>query len=188
MNVAGLILMGGKAVRMNRKQKAFLLYQDRYFYQHIIKSLTSLDPIYLSVANKEAYPDLGYPMIEDVYKEIGPLGGIYSALKLCKEEALLVVPCDVPKISQKLIDYLLKQFQQTRQPIVVRDNKRIHPLIGIYPKSILSALQNNIQNQQYRASVFVKEMAFDMINIEELLLSKDVVSNINSPKDLKELQ
>lgn len=188
MSIAGLILMGGKATRMQGKQKAFLNYKNQPFYKHCIDSLSSVHTIYLSVAKKEGYTYLGYPLIEDNYLEIGPLGGICTALQCIEEDAIFVIPCDMPKVSQTLVDKLITHYQETKKPVVIEDKKGIHPLVGIYTKEILPLLQQQIINQNYQARAFIAVAEFDILSLDNSLLHEDELINVNSPHDLYNIQ
>ena len=91
-NLATLILMGGQNKRMNGQHKAFLKLHEKSFLDQIITSLKSCGPIYLSVNDKSLYSHLPYPLIEDCYKEIGPIGGTYSTLLKVPSDFLLSSP------------------------------------------------------------------------------------------------
>lgn len=188
MSIAGLILMGGKATRMQGKQKAFLNYKNQPFYKHCVKSLTSVNTIYISVAKKEGYSYLGYPLIEDSYLEIGPLGGICTALQCIEEDALFVIPCDMPKVSQTLVDRIIRHYQETKKAVIIQDSHGVHPLVGIYTKEILPLLQQQISNKKYQARAFIAMAEFDILSLDDQLLLEDELININRPQDLEKIQ
>lgn len=187
MNIAGAILMGGKATRMGGQQKGLLLYQGSYFYEHLERSLSIFDIVYLSVAKDNVYPQTRMPLIVDKYEEIGPMGGICSVLEHCEQEAIFVVPCDTPKISKMLIEKVYAFYQEHRCGVVVKDEQKIHPLIGIYPRAVLSVLQQKIEKKQYKMISFIEEMKFAYVAIEDFKIDRDEVVNINSLRDFSEL-
>ena len=116
MKVVGLILMGGQNSRMNGEKKALLKYQDKYFYQCVSDAMTKagVQDIYASVEKTWDFL-IGFPQVVDSYRQIGPLGGIVTALKKFVEEeqmteGILVVPCDLPRISDELLKKLLNKW------------------------------------------------------------------------------
>ena len=105
--ICGYILAGGKNSRMNGEKKLFLNYQGETFCSRILQAFDMLPETYISVEGQEPYMHLNLPMIVDLYKEIGPMGGIYSGLKSIEAEALLVAACDMPMIEQDVVKKLL---------------------------------------------------------------------------------
>ena len=107
----GLVLLGGKSTRMKR-DKASLEYhgknQSLYAYELLVpfceKVFFSIRP---GQANLESVE--GYPHIYDLgpYTDIGPLGGILSALTQIPETAWLVLACDLPFMDAATLKNLL---------------------------------------------------------------------------------
>lgn len=89
IDICALVLAGGRNTRMNGRNKAFLFYEDKTFIQNIIDVLSEFKNVYISVDNKEKCSNLNYKLIEDEYKEIGRIGGIYSSLKKFKKITFL---------------------------------------------------------------------------------------------------
>lgn len=105
----GLVLAGGSSTRMQR-DKAALAYRgqaqlDRAFElagRHLAR-------VYVSVrAAQAADPARARrPMIIDSVAGEGPIAGIRSALALHPEAAWLVLACDLPFLSDAVIDALI---------------------------------------------------------------------------------
>ena len=102
--------MGGKNSRMNGNVKGLLKLNNMTFLEKIKETLDDFSSIYLSINDKfsknqkQEFEKMGFKLIEDIYKEIGPLGGIYSSLLNCKEEYLFITACDMPFITKKNIN------------------------------------------------------------------------------------
>ena len=80
---------------------------------------------------------LGYPIIGDLYKNKGPVSGIFSALNHSKTDQNLILSCDVPFINFKILDRIIKQHYLFNKKITIaKDSSNIHPLIGMYQQSI----------------------------------------------------
>lgn len=147
---AGYILSGGKNRRMDERKKLFLEYQGEPFYKHILRAFSVLPAVYLSVDNPAPYASLHLPMVLDEYADIGPLGGIYSGLKACNEDSLFVTACDMPLFDQTDICQVLDVYHKAQQITIVHEDGQLHPLFGIYPKSVLPLLEQMIVEKNYR--------------------------------------
>lgn len=186
MALAGYILAGGKNSRMNGKKKSELIYREETFLTHIARALGDIKTIYLSVEAKEPYESLGFPCITDIYPEIGPMGGIYSGLTRCKEDALFVLSCDTPCITNEVVQKIISGYNEKKRPVVIKTGEKIHPLIGVYPKAVLPFMEEMIRKENYRMMYLVKQCGFDILELEELKWKQ--VININDPDSYKRLQ
>ena len=182
--IAGYILTGGKNRRMNGKKKLFLEYGGNSFLQHILNALQGFSNIYLSVENEGPYKGLGMPMIVDQYPDLGPMGGIYSGLMACKEEALFVTACDMPLLNQETVERILAVYRAEKKVTVVQTGQQIHPLLGIYPKEVLPVLKEMIQEKNYRMMDFIARTKPSVIQLED----NKAVYNINTPKEYERLR
>lgn len=184
MEICALVLAGGKSTRMNGNNKAFLKYKDKTFIENILEVLKEFNKIYISVDDKEKYKDLNYELIEDEYKEIGPIGGIYSALKVIKEEYVFITACDMPKISKKLINILKSNLTKDYQYIIFSDeNERLYPLGGIYSKECLPFIEEMIYSKNYKLTDLVKKLNGKIISLNDTDIDKEDLDNINNIKE-----
>ena len=94
----GLVLGGGRSARM-RSDKASLVYHGRPQTEHCLALLgPHCERSFLSCrGDQAAQPGFaGQPQIHDTFLDMGPLGGILSALRAHRHAAFLVVACDLP--------------------------------------------------------------------------------------------
>lgn len=188
MEICALILAGGKSTRMNGNNKAFLKYKDKTFIENILETLKEFNKIYISVDDKEKYKDLDYELIEDEYKEIGPIGGIYSALKVIKEDYVFITACDMPKISVKFIKILEHNLSRDDKCVVFEDeNGRIYPIGGIYSKECLPYVEEMIYMNNYKLTSLVKRLNGKIISLKDVNLNEYELININNPEEYKDL-
>ena len=188
MEICALVLAGGKSSRMNGNNKAFLKYKSSTFIESIISELEDFNKIYISVDNKEKYKNLNYELIEDEFEEIGPIGGIYSVLKVMKEDYVFVIACDMPKIKKKLIKVLLSNIEQDDRCMVFKDDAgRIYPLGGIYSKKSLQIVKEMIDNKDYKLQNLVKRLGGKILSISECNLDDEMFINVNNPEEYKNL-
>lgn len=170
---------------MNGEKKLFLKYHGETFCSHILHAFDVLSETYISVETEEPYMHLGLPMVVDEYKEIGPMGGIYSGLRSIEAEALLVAACDMPIIGQSVVKRLLDAYQENPEITVVKSENRIHPLLGIYPKSALPFLEKLIEEKCYKMMVLLERAGYQSVEISQ---EDKSISNINTIEEYKMLK
>jgi len=109
---AAIILAGGKSTRLGR-DKASELLLGRPLLQRVIDRLAGLVDEYVIVsAVGQELPEVVVPVppsvVEDIYPETGPLGGIYTGLKAARAPVGLAVACDMPLLQRPLVAELLR--------------------------------------------------------------------------------
>ena len=187
MDIGALILMGGKNSRMNGNVKGLLKIKNSTFLEKIQETLNDFSSIYLSINDKfskeqkQNFENMGFKIIEDIYKEIGPLGGIYSSLLNCKEEYLFITACDMPFITKNSIEVLCNKVDKNTDGVVFYDkNNKLYPLGAIYSKNVLPIIEEMIDKKYYKLSYLIDKSNFVKINIEKTDIPLKVLSNINT--------
>ena len=179
--------MGGKNSRMNGNVKGLLKIKNSTFLEKIQETLNDFSSIYLSINDKfskeqkQNFENMGFKIIEDIYKEIGPLGGIYSSLLNCKEEYLFITACDMPFITKNSIEVLCNKVDKNTDGVVFYDkNNKLYPLGAIYSKNVLPIIEEMIEKKYYKLSYLKEKSNFVKINIEKTDIPLKVLSNINT--------
>ncbi|WP_303395530.1 molybdenum cofactor guanylyltransferase [Intestinibacter bartlettii] len=187
LDIGALILMGGKNSRMNGNVKGLLKIKNSTFLEKIQETLNDFSSIYLSINDKfskeqkQNFENRGFKIIEDIYKEIGPLGGIYSSLLNCKEEYLFITACDMPFITKNSIEVLCNKVDKNTDGVVFYDkNNKLYPLGAIYSKNVLPIIEEMIEKKYYKLSYLIEKSNFVKINIEKTDIPLKVLSNINT--------
>ncbi|MDP5045340.1 MAG: molybdenum cofactor guanylyltransferase, partial [Leeuwenhoekiella sp.] len=105
-HIPAYILCGGKSTRM-LSEKGLVELQDKTFIEHIINKLQKIKLSIFLVTENPSYTYLSVPTLPDIYKEKGPLGGIYAALKHTNAAQILILSCDVPLLSMETLQTIL---------------------------------------------------------------------------------
>ena len=186
--------MGGKNSRMNGNVKGLLKIKNSTFLEKIQETLNDFSSIYLSINDKfskeqkQNFEKMGFKIIEDIYKEIGPLGGIYSSLLNCKEEYLFITACDMPFITKNSIEVLCNKVDKNVDGVVFYDkNNKLYPLGAIYSKNVLPIIEEMIEKKYYKLSYLIEKSNFVKVNIKETDINLKVLSNINTPQEYDSL-
>ena len=182
-----LILAGGE-------NKRFLFHKGlaEIADKRIIEITSSLlrkhfNKVWLSTNNPEIFFYLGLPMIGDIINFRGPMTGIYSALVCTGTPEVFVTACDMPFISDEVIN-LVKNSYKGQDAVIPVFHGNIEPLVGIYSNKIKDRMEEIIKSER-RA---IRDLLYD-INVyyiqEEEVLRVDPEGrsfvNINTREDLQ---
>ncbi len=180
LNITGLVLAGGKSSRFG-SNKALREYEHQSFIQralHLLKPHTKEQ--FISGYNV-AYEELHINMFPDIVAGIGPLGGVYTALQMIETPWMLVLPCDMPFISEQLISYMIAQIEEEDKLVAWKDKEHIMVFPLLLSKDIYSDIQQNITNKQYSLkALFQKDYA------KTLFITKDMENDFTNINYLKE--
>jgi len=178
----GCILAGGKNSRMNYKIKALLEYRGETFLERISKVLDGLDK-FIVTNNKEVSEGIEIPTYSDIIKDIGPMGGVYTALKVSSSERCMIVGCDMPFICRKLIGKVTSY--EGYDVVVPRIEGQVELLCAMYSKGCISVIEKLIEKKEYKLTLILER-----VRVKYVDLSRDELEyfiNINTPDDYKKL-
>ena len=135
----GLVMAGGMSARM-QQDKAALDYHGKPQTEVCFDLLRPhCAEVFLSVRPDQA--DLpgrkGLPQLHDKYTNLGPLGGILTALDSAPDCAWLVVACDLPLLDEATIAFLVDHRDPMCQATAFRSSGDglPEPLCTIYEPS-----------------------------------------------------
>lgn len=175
--ITGVILAGGKSTRMGT-DKAFLMLDGQPFIKIIVEKFTKLFQTVFIVADERGkFAQVGLPIIHDIYKDCGPLGGIHSALYHSSTAHVFVAPCDTPLILTDVIQFLIESAQPNEITVGHADGF-VHPLFGIYPASALTIIDQSLGEGKRKVLDILKKVPNSVINLTQW---NNELSNINDP-------
>ena len=186
-NIFGLVLVGGKSKRM-QTEKATLNYHGKEQFIHCFEllSLSTLCEKTFVSCRKEQAETKGLPQIYDLdeFTNIGPLGGILSAMKTYPQAAWLVLACDLPFVSQPTLTHLIENRDAKKIATAYKSvhNSLPEPLCAIYEPHaqgyLLDFLKEGIKCPR---KILIKSDVALLEQNDNLALE-----NINSPEEYKE--
>jgi len=191
--IACSILAGGKCSRMGGKNKAFLRIDNSNFCELTIDVLEKIfDEIIIVTNTPDEFDHLKQKciIITDLIENIGPLGGIYSALSYTSKESVFFFPCDMPYLNNELISKQISIFNETDcDAVVPRVGKWMEPLHSIFKKNVNSKLNSFINSKQkYYIKNFLKTINVFYLDLEENYFHNKIFTNINTPEDLEKIK
>lgn len=193
MKTSTLILAGGKSRRMDFVDKANLPLGDETFLSALYKRFTGHTKQIIISEGKETHREYREEMkeadfVKDIYEDCGPLGGLYSGLKACKEEYLCVAACDMPYLEYQLYRYLLKSDKEEYDAILPTYHGRIQPLAGIYKKRILKDVQKQLESGDNTMKDLLKQISVHYIEVADDKTLARMLKNINTMEEYKEMK
>lgn len=136
-NINGLVLAGGKSVRMG-KDKGELDYHGKPQREFMADMLSQFcEEIYISVRGNQDV-ESEYELLEDTFVGLGPFGAIASAMRKNPNTAWLVVACDLPLLDEKTLQFLVENRNSSKVATAIYNPETDfpEPLITIWePRS-----------------------------------------------------
>ena len=158
-NIAAAVLIGGHSRRMGRPKENIIIEGDgRTFMDKICDEVdkclgSSIRGRYISVRKgQQAYRD-GFTVVEDIYDDIGPIGGLISVLKKAGSDgynAVLLLACDMIKYNSAEIDKICDAYPGEGIIYARTCGKHIQPLASIYGIDVFCDIINCLEKENYR--------------------------------------
>ncbi len=187
-NLTAFILAGGKSMRMGT-DKAFMKYDGRTLLARALDLARSITPKVFIVGSREKFAPFA-PVVEDIFHNCGPLGGIHAALTTSSTEFNLMLAVDMPFVSSAFLQYLMSQAQGAPEATVVvpRSSGRRQPLCAIYRREFADAAETALRAGQNRIDRLFDEVRTRVLEQEELEgagFSSNLFRNLNTPEELE---
>jgi molybdopterin-guanine dinucleotide biosynthesis protein A len=157
-------------------------------YEFIAEKLEVVfDDIILVTSDLDRISESKYRVVEDIVKECGPMGGIYTGLKYATSDYVFFTACDMPFIDIQLIEKIINILKNSSYNGAVAVNRGyIEPLHSFYSMALEASIKSNIDMGKYQISKLVQSS--NIYRIEEDYWNKDenpnIFSNLNHKKDL----
>ena len=184
--ITGIILAGGKSSRYG-ENKALVEMSGIRLIERVIGVMEPLFEHLIIITNTPRdYAYLKLPMVEDLIKGLGPLGGIFTGLQTMPDEAGFFVACDMPFLNRELIHHMVDVMEDF-DAVVPKVDWKIEALHAIYTKSCIPAVEELIHNRDYQIFKFFPKVRVRYLSKEEIRgLDPEMRSffNINKPEEL----
>jgi molybdopterin-guanine dinucleotide biosynthesis protein A len=187
--VTAFVLAGGKSTRMG-SDKAFLPWEQGTLLSHAMELAGAVAPARI-VGDVKKFGAFG-TVIEDVYKERGPLGGIHAALSSSETEWNLILAVDLPLLTPAFLEYLVGQARQSQAMVTVPMVAGFfQPLAAVYRKKFATLAEPALREGKNKIDPLFAAANTHMIQAEELAqagFSEEMFRNVNTPEDFDGLK
>ncbi len=169
------------------RDKALLEIHGQSMIVRAAAGLSSLtDEIIISASDPSQYQSLGFPVIADVFPGQGPLAGLHAAMSHTRRPLLLLLACDLPRVSSGLLSHIVELSVGFDAVIPRTSDGRIHPLCAVYRRTCLPFIQEALIHQVNKMVGFLVDPALKVcwLSPEEGFFTDADLINLNSPRDL----
>ena len=181
-NTNGYILAGGKSSRMGT-DKGLLLFEGKAMIQYVIEQMQPIFDKLVIVSNNPEYEKFGLEVIPDLIKDIGPAGGIYTALNHSDSQLNFMVSCDMPFVTQEAIAFIVKNADEN-QIVLLENIGKLEPLFGVYSKECEEKWLQLIQQGKFKLQDMVLHFKVKTIPVENNeIFAASFFKNINTKED-----
>ena len=187
--VSAFVLAGGKSTRMGQ-DKAFLSVEGVTMLERslaLVRSVT--EQVWIS-GDASKFSSFA-PVVEDIYPDHGPLGGIHAALRATATDLDLMLAVDLPLVDVRLLRYLLYIADESGSVVTVCEaGGRLHPLCAVYRREFAELAERALIRGQNKIDVLFQETRTRIISEAQLNgigFSAKMFLNVNSPIDLRTL-
>jgi molybdopterin-guanine dinucleotide biosynthesis protein A len=173
-----LLLSGGQSRRMG-SPKALLPVGGTTLLAWLIERLGDAFPEVLVSANDGLLVPDGVRMIRDRRPGgLGPLAGVEAGLAAAGNDALVVVACDMPRVTVELLERLIG-LSEGHDAAVPRLGGRPEPACACYRRSAAWTIGAALDRGRLKAASALDEL--DVAWLDDV--DRKLFWNINAPKD-----
>ncbi len=187
-SVAGAVLAGGHSSRMGRN-KALISVGGKPMIQTITNTMCQLFAEVVIISDQRgSYQFLGLPIIHDIHKDLGPIGGIHAALTELDTPAAFIMGCDTPFVSTEIVEYIVNYPADAPVKAALVDTT-IQPLCALYRRDCLPVINDQICRGTRKLSDLLNSLRTAVVPITPDLpfYRPHLLQNINDPKSLQAL-
>ncbi|MFC1782585.1 molybdenum cofactor guanylyltransferase [Planctomycetota bacterium] len=189
----GIILAGGAGSRLKGVDKARLVIDSTPLIERAVELLRDWFAEVLIVSNGQRHYEFErVKLLADEKPNCGPLMGLYTALKASRHELNLVLACDMPYVSRKLVQMMMETETSGNYDVVTPVvNGYREPFLAVYHKQALEIIKRNLDRNRYKMTGIFEQMNVGEISEERLRQIDPELKNfinINTPEDLEAAQ
>jgi molybdenum cofactor guanylyltransferase len=204
------ILVGGQAQRYGGRDKSALVVAGTPILQRQIAELGTLSDDILLVgrhgdhdvrSNMSGAAAARGPLaalagrvtirtVDDRVPNCGPLGGLDAALSAARHEALVLLACDMPLVSARLLAHML-ELARDADLVVPRTERGYHPLCAVYTRACREPVQRLLGEHRLAMVGLFDEVHVRVVEREEIHRfgsPEELLANVNTPAEFDELE
>ncbi len=167
IGVTGVVLAGGDSSRFPVDKGLISVGGERIIDRTLGLFREMFTEVIVSTNRPEHYFLTGARLIGDVFPAKGPMGGIFSALLNAAADRIFVAACDMPFLNPALISHLVRAAPRA-DVVVCSFGGSVHPLFGVYGRSVLGSLEDHLRKGLTGLRRFVADCGALVIGEEEV--------------------
>ena len=190
-SILGVVLAGGQSKRFGQ-DKSQVQLESKILIDYILLEILNEFNEILIIANNDIkfFNSKKINKIEDYKKNLGPLGGVLSAMKWIKENNkkykwISTFPSDTPFFKKKYLhDFLNNINEEQSKLFFIKSNDKRHNIFGLWSLELLNRLEDDLVTKgERKVEDWANKVGVKTINLE--FKNNDPFFNINTKEDLE---
>ena len=184
---------GGESRRMGQ-DKALMPFLGHPLIQRVVDRLIPIaDEVIVTTNNPDDYRFLDLPLFPDLKPGRGALGGLYTGLYFATCEIVVVVACDMPFASPKLIEAASRLLVEEEADVVIPDSgEGLEPLHAVYRReTCIPSIEFAIDADQWKLISWFPRVKVRILQPDEVKTydpSGLAFWNLNTPEEFAEAE
>lgn len=187
-DLTAFVLAGGKSTRMG-SDKALLPWKDGTLLAHAMKLTAALTSNSYIVGDSTKFASYG-AVIEDIYRDRGPLGGIHAALLSTRTDLNLMLAVDLPLIDPQFLQFMVGVARNSDAAVTVPYADGVsQPLCAVYRREFTQPAAQALQAGKNKIDALFVKVKTRIIESDEFMrvgFAPAMFRNLNTPEEWEE--
>ena len=188
--ILGVVLAGGKSLRFG-EDKSQVKLNNKSLIDHILSEVLTEFKELLIVSNNpiEFNKSENISIISDFKNNLGPLGGVLTAMKWIKDNKkdyqwISTFPTDTPFFKNQILkDFHNKINLKNGKLFFIKSNNTRHNIFGLWSIDLADKLEKDLENGDRKVEDWANKVGVNIIDMQ--FEKNDPFFNINTKEDLE---
>ena len=188
--ILGVVLAGGKSLRFG-EDKSQVKLNNKSLIDHILSEVLTEFKELLIVSNNpiELNKSENISIISDFKNNLGPLGGVLTAMKWIKDnnkdyQWISTFPTDTPFFKNQILkDFHDKINLKSGKLFFIKSNNTRHNIFGLWSIDLADKLEKDLENGDRKVEDWANKVGVNIIDMQ--FEKNDPFFNINTKEDLE---
>jgi len=192
-DVTAFVLAGGKSERMGQDKATMRLASGRTLLENALAVAGAVAGHVGIVGSRHKYASYAWAgeIVEDVFPDRGPLGGIHAALAVTTTEWNVVLAVDLPGVTSALLEWILKVARESGAQVTVASvGGGLQPLCGVYRKNFGERAEKALNHGHNKVDACFDRDSLRILTEEEVRgagFSPEMFVNVNTPEEFEKI-
>jgi len=189
--ILGSVLAGGKSQRFG-EDKSQVQLGDKLLIDYVLAEIIDVFNEILIVSNNPIKFNQSekVSLIKDYKNNLGPLGGVLSAMKWIKAnnkdyQWVSTFPTDTPFFKRQILkDFYKKIKPEDSKLFFIKSNNTRHNIFGLWSIDLIDKLEDDLNKGNRKVEDWANSVGVEIIDMK--FDKNDPFFNINTKEDLEE--
>ena len=191
-NILGVVLAGGKSKRFGEDKSQVTLNNKRLIDYILSEIITEFNEVLIISNNRIDFMSSSkFTKIEDVEKDLGPLGGVLTAMRWInknkkKYKWISTFPSDTPFFNKEILSDFYKNINtKDGKLFFIKSNQTRHNIFGLWSLELLDQLEQDlIIKGERKVEFWANKNGVQTVDMK--FTKNDPFFNINTKEDLEQ--